>query len=188
MTRHQTTPRLQQHRASSNPEAVVWFISFGDLLTLLLCFFLVLTPWQAWGRKQPTHENQDVTQQEADSAPLGTALAQDAAREVSEVVTEIPLFEDSVSSDSPVARALLLATMEEELAPYLKSDGLALTIVACSPDSDRRDVVKRVAPLALSPEFSRLTFRAELVTSCSAARILRPTTAKVVGSIRVTRL
>ena len=188
MTGQRVRMRGESRQTSSNPESVVWFISFGDLLTLLLCFFLVLTPWQAWGRKRLTHENQDVTPQNAERAPLGTAFAQDAARKVSEVVAEIPLFEDAVSSDSAVSSALLLSTMEQELAPYLTSDGLVLTVVACSPESGRRDVVKRVAPLALSPEFSRMTFRTELVTSCSEARILRPTTAKMVGSIRVTRM
>ena len=32
-------------RGTSDQTSIVWFLSFGDLLTLLVCFFFVLTPW-----------------------------------------------------------------------------------------------------------------------------------------------
>ncbi len=173
--------------SATQPASTVWFISFGDLLTLLLCFFLVLTPWGRLSSRDVSPKNQTVTPFEGTGGGLGTTLAGSTARETPRVVAEIPLFEEVATSDSPVARALLLAALEDGLRGHLAADGLVMTVVACSPEAGRQEVVRRVVPLALSPEFARMSLRIELLTSCAEARILRPTTRKVVGTVRVTR-
>jgi hypothetical protein len=51
-----------------------WFISFGDLLTLLLCFFLLLTPGEP-GRSNKIENNQSVNAGAGESQSSGTDLA-----------------------------------------------------------------------------------------------------------------
>jgi len=176
-----------RNTSSTQPASTVWFISFGDLLTLLLCFFLVLTPWARLPSGAVSPQNQPVNSSQGPTDGVGTSLAQPTARGNSRVVAEIPLFEDFATSDSPVARALLLAALEDGLRGQLATDGLVMTVVACSPEAGRQDVVQKAVPLALSPEFSRMALRVELLTSCEEANILSPITQKVVGSVRVTR-
>ncbi len=43
---------LPSESARDDQAAAVWFISFGDLLTLLVCFFFVLTPQLSFNRKE----------------------------------------------------------------------------------------------------------------------------------------
>jgi hypothetical protein len=54
--------------------SVVWFISFGDLLTLLVCFFFVLTPRLVFSRAEDMKKgvlNTDIPV----ASPNGTAFA-----------------------------------------------------------------------------------------------------------------
>ena len=53
----------------------VWFVSFGDLLTLLVCFFLVLTP-QTSASKEIQKPNQHVRDSQISHSVYGTNLAQ----------------------------------------------------------------------------------------------------------------
>jgi hypothetical protein len=43
---------LSSESARDDQAATVWFISFGDLLTLLVCFFFVLTPQLTFNRDE----------------------------------------------------------------------------------------------------------------------------------------
>jgi hypothetical protein len=58
------SPSSRSHQGSPSAANLVWLISFGDLLTLLVCFFLVLTPWSkvsfgAHATKQPVNSTLD---------------------------------------------------------------------------------------------------------------------------------
>jgi hypothetical protein len=53
---------------------VSWFISFGDLLTLLVCFFLLLTP-RGMVRHMQTQKEQGVNDSPSADHMIGTSLA-----------------------------------------------------------------------------------------------------------------
>lgn len=58
----------------SSTSSVSWMISFGDLLTLLVCFFLLLTPQVNSGVLDP-EPNQEVNSSRDQRHSIGTDLA-----------------------------------------------------------------------------------------------------------------
>jgi len=58
----------------SSTGSVSWMISFGDLLTLLVCFFLLLTP-QVNSRVLDPEPNQEVNRSRDQRHSIGTDLA-----------------------------------------------------------------------------------------------------------------
>lgn len=65
---------LPSQAPATTTTGLVWLISFGDLLTLLVCFFLVLTPWSA-GRLQLVQRQQQLISTQALTETPGTSLA-----------------------------------------------------------------------------------------------------------------
>jgi len=61
-------------RVATSPQSDVWFISLGDLLTLLVCFFLVLTP-QNLSPQSKSHSKQAVSTPSDRLKVVGTMLA-----------------------------------------------------------------------------------------------------------------
>jgi len=181
MTRHQITPRLQQHRASSNPEAVVWFISFGDLLTLLLCFFLVLTPWDQLKKRTNAQSLPSVNGQSEMVARAGTALASDLPLRGSVMSLELPLFEEEGGLSG---NGLSPAALSEELKRAMPSDG-RIEVLVCS-DADHRATVVRYVGEALERSFgSAVPVRFIVRRACDLSQVRAPITKQVVGRIRI---
>ncbi len=184
---NQYSSEASRYAASTSPGSVVWFISFGDLLTLLLCFFLVLTPWEGLSRIPQELEYQQVKQQKSVATTLGIPLAQVASTGRSELLAEIPLYAEQVIEMSTISKAMLLATIEQELEPHTTSSTGVLTIVLCSPEINREQLLRQLLPLVQGPEFRGFRLEVELTHSCEGERIFRPVTAKVIGAVRVER-
>ena len=88
---------------------------------------------------------------------------------------------------STISKAMLLATIEQELEPHTTSSTAVLTIVLCSPEINREQLLRQLLPLVQGPEFRGFRLGVELTHSCEAGRIFRPVTAKVIGAVRVER-
>lgn len=184
---NQHTSAASQYDASTSPASVVWFISFGDLLTLLLCFFLVLTPWEGLSRMPQELKYQQVKQQKSVATTLGIPLAPVAFTGRSELLAEIPLYAEQAIEMSTISKAMLLATIEQELEPHTTSSTAELTIVLCSPEINREQLLRQLLPLLQGPEFRGFRLGVELTHSCEEGRIFRPVTTKVIGALRVER-
>lgn len=67
--------RLASNKTRSISAGDVWFISLGDLLTLLVCFFLVLTPHKSTS-SNAAQTKQGVIGSQGVKDDVGTVLAQ----------------------------------------------------------------------------------------------------------------
>ena len=66
--------RTHNRGASESAASVAWSISFGDLLTLLVCFFLVLTQSTVFTPAQSPKDRQVILPSDV-AQPAGTSLA-----------------------------------------------------------------------------------------------------------------
>ncbi len=171
-------------RATIQPGSDVWFISFGDLLTLLLCFFLVLTPWDKLRPVANPKVKQEVGHSDLDSVELGTGFASSALQRHSPVIADVPIHAEHVSGESLGGLVSLANTLQQEVAPFA-GEAHSLTITVCDPSVDKIRIVAEIG--RLTREFDRevLDVFIEVASDCDRIRILRPTTAKVVGVISV---
>lgn len=177
----------QQGRAES-PGSVVWFISFGDLLTLLLCFFLVLTPWDQLSGFVGGEKIQVV---EAKSQPIqesGTSLAQLSARKEPELLAEIPLRAELASSQDGVAEARFLAALEDALHEHRGAAGISLQVAVCAPHGAPAEALARVLPLVAARQFSHLPLEVEAGAGCKELNGSERSEPSAVGSLKISRM
>ena len=87
--------RAPERAAVSVPGGEAWFISLGDLLTLLVCFFLVLTP-QTPSNAKTRQDNQMVSSQGAGTRYVGTDLASHPLDRISSAVAVLPVWRDQL--------------------------------------------------------------------------------------------
>jgi hypothetical protein len=167
---------------TSQPGSVVWFISFGDLLTLLLCFFLVLTPWDKLRAAANTKVKQEVGPISQEAGKLGIALASPVSREQASILAEVPIQAEHVSGESLSALVALMDALQQEVAP-LRDRAHTLTVTVCDPSVDRLRVVAEVGKLAREFDKEASDIGIEVASDCNRIDILRPTTAKLVGVI-----
>jgi len=78
--------------------ADAWFISFGDLLTLLVCFFLVLTP-TAGSFEGRSQTGQAVSKQIGGIGGFGTDLASNSIDRSVESGLVVPVWRSSLTRD-----------------------------------------------------------------------------------------
>jgi hypothetical protein len=158
--------------------SVVWFISFGDLLTLLLCFFLCLTPWDRLGKVAKSEPKQDVAENPQSVSSFGTSFAS-KARRVSKIVAEVPVFE---KADGQVD----LATIRHGVTAALLGDKhLAVTLKVCEPTESRQSLLEVLGQevKTVVGEDTSITF--EVLGNCEGSSLLAPVTEKVVAAIRI---
>jgi len=172
----------RRHSASEGqPGSVVWFISFGDLLTLLLCFFLVLTPWDQLKKRSNAQSLPSVNGQSQTSVRAGTALASDLPLRGSVIKLELPLFEERGGLSS---EGLSPAALSEELKRAMPSDG-RVDVLVCS-DTDHRASVVRYVGGALERSFgSSISVRFVVRGACDVSQVFAPITKQIVGRIRI---
>ena len=125
------------HHRSENESAasVAWSISFGDLLTLLVCFFLVLTQSWAVAPILSHKDRQVISSGNAVESP-GTPLATVAVKEpgLPALTIEIP---ESLRGDGPVRT--ISQEFDEALVKLIKqTNGKRgyLTVRLCSQERD----------------------------------------------------
>ncbi len=171
----------RQH-ASSQPGSVVWFISFGDLLTLLLCFFLVLTPWEKLRPTGNLKAKQEVAPAAGVGTQLGTVFASSDVQAQSPIMAEIPIYAEHVSGESLSGLVSLANALKRELAPSAEG-AQSLTITVCDSSVDRVRALAEIARLTREFDRTGVGVGIEVASDCDRLEILRPTTAKVVGVI-----
>ncbi len=179
-----TTPFSNYRQGGSGegqPGSVVWFISFGDLLTLLLCFFLVLTPWEKLKNASNAQSLGSVTAQSAANTGAGTALASDLPLRGSVLKLELPLFEGAWEEGGEVMsnRALV-----DELKRVMPQDGRA-EVILCSAPEDRAALVRFVGRAFERGFGSSSAVRFVVSRTCSESLVLAPVTKKIIGRIRI---
>ena len=174
--------KYRRHGTSEGqPGSVVWFISFGDLLTLLLCFFLVLTPWDRLKRSSNTQSLLTVTGQSDVSANHGTTFASDSPLRGSVITLELPLFE----GEWALSRVgLSSAALSKELSRAMPSGG-RIDVLVCSGPDDRAAVVRFVGEAVERSFGRRVSARFVVRRACEEFQVLAPVTNKVVGRIRI---
>lgn len=168
--------------AEGQPGSVVWFISFGDLLTLLLCFFLVLTPWEKLRPAGNAKAKQEVVPSAGVGEQVGTVFALTEPQGQSPIMAEVPIFDEQVSGESLSGLFSLANALQQEIGPFAK-EAHSLTITLCDSGIDK---VRALAEIGrLTREFDRegKSVGIEVVSDCDRIEIFRPTTAKVVGVI-----
>ncbi len=181
--------RPSSRESSSSASSVAWVISFGDLLTLLLCFFLVLTPWDRLSAPPKTKESQMVAAQLPLQVPAGTSLAPQPARAELELLAAVPVHAGLVSSQDGVGEARLLAAIEDALRPHAKAGRLVMRVVVCPSASGtvpRSEVLARVLPIAASRGFSQVGLEVEAAAGCGEPQQAEGEV--VVGRVNILRM
>ena len=174
--------KYRHHGASEGqPGSVVWFISFGDLLTLLLCFFLVLTPWDRLKKSSNTQSLPIVTAQSATVDSPGTTFASDLPLRGSVIALELPLFE---GEEGLGGEGIASAALSSELTRAMPSGG-RIEVLVCSGADDRAAVVRFVGEAVERSFGSGVSARFVVRRSCEVSQVLAPVTKQVVGRIRI---
>lgn len=181
------TTSLSNHRryASSEgqPGSVVWFISFGDLLTLLLCFFLVLTPWDRLKSAPKAQSLPDVTSQPAMISQSGTTFASDPLLRGSVVKLEFPILVEEVGEDG--VETFMLGNLEQDLRGAIPH-GRSAEILVCSSPDGRSRLVHEVEEMFQRSDGGLMPRRFVVSRACDMDQILAPVTKRVVGRVRIT--
>jgi hypothetical protein len=179
-----------RHAASSHmdgaPGSVVWYISFGDLLTLLLCFFLVLTPWDQLKAKGNSQSGQGFSLQNDVRNKRGIPFASDPSLRGSDLLSEVPIFVGdwfgaSLEGDTPSS-----TSVESELRAFAGKDVTA-TLIVCDGYIDRVQFVETVGRFVKRVMGEAVRIGIEVRGTCTEAAIRRPMTEAPVGGIRVSR-
>lgn len=180
------TNSLSRHRryhvSEGQPGSVVWFISFGDLLTLLLCFFLVLTPWDLLNKTSNSQSLQGVSSNNTPVSQRGTTFALDLPLRGSVVKLELPLFAEDVESDG-VERSEL-RNVEQALRLGIL-EGRNAEVLVCGPREDRARLVHEVEEMFKRSNGQEMPRRFTINRGCDNDHILVPVTQRVVGRIRI---
>ena len=169
-----------------HPGSIVWYLSFGDLLTLLLCFFLVLTPWDKLKEGQNKESEQIVATGSGSPVHDGTALASDPPLRGSVILRELPLFEGDEGIGARSSESILDRATQIELAGLVVS-GAKVSILVCEARADRAAILRGFSEVFHRVVSEVADFEIQVSASCEGAEILSPMTRDVVGRIRVTR-
>jgi hypothetical protein len=178
MTISHSSSRYHQ-AGEGQPGSVVWFISFGDLLTLLLCFFLVLTPWDRLKEVRKGQSLHTSTQDATVSNGHGTTFASDLPLRGSVVKHELPIF----SRELEMEDSLMFGTQERELSGGLLSKD-RVEVLVCSPPEERARVMHGVNEM-LNRVSKNVTVRFLVTLKCDENEVRAPVTERYVGRIRV---
>jgi hypothetical protein len=177
--------------------SVVWFISFGDLLTLLVCFFLVLTPWDKLQRATNNKAIQEVKMAPRGLEGLGTTLAHNATSATSpdgviaghdprfRLLAEIPIYLFQVAQPSLSG----LNSLAESISLELKRTGSAATSIVirlCDDTIKVEEVAMTVGRLVEAERLKNVAVAVGYPTAgCDESDVMRPVTDTVVGVVTV---
>ena len=172
----------KRHESSDGqPGSVVWFISFGDLLTLLLCFFLVLTPWDRLKKPENPELSSAVTPVSIASSSAGTTFASDLPLRGSVIKLELPLFEEMIGLSG---EGLSSSALSEELKRGLSADD-RVEVLVCSAIDERATVVRYVGKAFERGVGNSASVRFVVARACDDSQVLAPVTRKTVARIRI---
>ena len=179
---NQYSSEASRYAASTSPGSVVWFISFGDLLTLLLCFFLVLTPWDRLKSVPNTQSLRPVTSNNSTLTQRGTTFASDPSLRGSVINLELPIFVEDEGGDG--FHTLKLGNLERELRREMP-EARSAEVLVCGPLEGRARLVHEVEEMFRLSDSNKMSRRFTISRSCENDRVLVPVTERVVGRIRI---
>ena len=184
------TSYTSKHRPYSSgdgqPGSAAWFISFGDLLTLLLCFFLVLTPWGRLGASKQALSSQRFSLQNPPPALDGTTFASDLPLRGSVTILEAPLLANDWGIVAEEAPGFPLEALEAELRS-VNFRGATASLLVCDGKVDRAAILREVGDVLRRVSGEEGTVVLEVSGDCENPPLLKPVTEKVVGRIRITK-
>lgn len=178
-TSHSNSKR--SHVTEGQPGSVVWFISFGDLLTLLLCFFLVLTPWDRLKKISNSQSLPTVTVPSTNPPQPGTTFASALPLRGSVIKLELPLFK---GAEGISAHGISPTNLSAELTRALPSVG-RVDVLVCGRAEERAAIVRYVGETFERTFGSARAVRFVVRQGCDGSEILAPVTGEVVGRIRI---
>jgi len=174
----------RSHQGSSSAANLVWLISFGDLLTLLVCFFLVLTPWSHM-RFSSAGSKQSLTPLPSSDQPLGTSLAsrtlrlRTSAEQLGEfVLTRVALSKDREAQFQEIITSVGRAVSQEPVGTA------PITLEICG-DYPRAELLRRVGGGLAETLKERLTLEVEIDGECRAIQARHPQIENPVGVIKI---
>lgn len=179
----------KQHRYSSGdgqPGSATWFISFGDLLTLLLCFFLVLTPWDRLKARNQSQSSQAVSAQNAPLRADGTTFALDLPLRGSVTILEAPLLSNDWGIVADEAPGFPLDAVEAAVRGVDVTKGIA-SVLVCDHNVDRVAIFREVGEVIRRVSGDGVAVVLEVSEDCENPPLLKPVTEKVVGRIRISK-
>ncbi len=184
-----TSYTSKQHRYTSGdgqPGSATWFISFGDLLTLLLCFFLVLTPWDRLKSPQQSQSSQRFSVQSTSISAHGTTFASDLPLRGSVTILEVPLLSNDWGIVADEAPGFPVDALEAELRGINVSRGTA-SLLVCDGKADRAAILREVGDVVRRVSGEGVQVVVEVSGDCENPPLLKPVTDKVVGRIRISK-
>ena len=177
---------LSSHSSSSSqhghPSSVVWYISFGDLLTLLLCFFLVLTPWKNPNNRHNVQSLSRFSLFDDPTRDPGTPLASGSQPRGSVTILELPLFRQFISE--PIEYGM------EDVAERVRQGGVhegRASLLLCDSAVDRQGLIEAFYQTIRRELGDRVEVNAEVRWGCEDTEVLVPITEPVLGRVRITR-
>lgn len=166
------------HNASS--AGLVWLISFGDLLTLLVCFFLVLTPWHSL-RSVADSENKVISRASGLNVSDGIPLANSSVGPKVGVVSEVPIERHQFADEMRIA---LFTTALTSALTGPEALNASIRVRMCS---GFEETIRSVMSIITQHKRASQRVSIELLGNCEQVEVLYPTSATVVGSIRLVR-
>jgi hypothetical protein len=195
---------MSQSSSAGNAASIVWSISFGDLLTLLVCFFLVLTPWDKLKARQNSKEEQIVRILPLSADLVGTNLAQSVTKPTvatsgtlltrgglglrNRSVTlraEIPLFQFQIGEVSVTGIENLSDSIKREVPRTLQGDAVVVLRI-CDTSVPLDETIPLVARMLNEVGIQERQLVISYPTKgCLDVATMRPVTERVVGSITI---
>lgn len=171
---YRNQPAMTQHGS------VVWFISFGDLLTLLLCFFLVLTPWKQLNQRSQDQSSPPVKSKNVVAGGIGTTLADELPERGFQLLREVPIFARELES----LDELVLGSLEQALEEVEKRI-VRVEVLVCGAAEEQGQFIYRVSGTVGKIREGNFSTSYQLAHGCQDRAVLAPVNDKTVGRVRI---
>lgn len=195
---------MSHSSSAGNAASIVWSISFGDLLTLLVCFFLVLTPWDKMKARYNSKEEQVVRVLPLSADLVGTNLAQSVVKPSADMNgtlltrggpglrnrsvvlrAEIPLFEFQIGEPSVSGMENLSGSIKREIPATLTRDAMVV-LRMCDTSVSLDDTIPLVGRMLHEAGVRDNQLMISYpISGCGDVATMRPVTERVVGSITI---
>ncbi len=168
----------------SSAASLVWLISFGDLLTLLVCFFLVLTPWSNVTVSSSLQEQllKPILSSERGhgtslaNRPLGSCVSSDQLGEF--------VLMRSAFSEGQEARLQDVIESASREAMKAQSSAARVILQICGTHP-RAEALRRVGGGLMERLGERLSLAVEIDGECQLIQARHPRVENPVGVIRI---
>lgn len=174
----------RSYLGGSSAASLVWLISFGDLLTLLVCFFLVLTPWSKVTFSSSAKE-QPVTPILSSERVPGTSLANRplGSRASSDQAGEFVLLRSAFSEGQEARLQEVIESASRE-ASKAQSATTRVILQICGT-YPRAEALRRVGGGLMERLNERLALAVEIDDECQLIQARHPQAENPAGVIRI---